>query len=374
MKRIFNALAVLFVAIPVAANIINVPNDYSTIQAGIDASIDGDTVLVEDGTYTGAGNRDIDFNGKGILLKSENGPNSTIIDCQGNIDYPHRGIVFDSDEDSSSIIDGFAITSGFAPAFELELLGGGIFIYNSSPEIKNCIIGGNSAGHFNSSHQELQEGFGGGIYCRNSFSTISGCRFEGNIAEHGPADENDIVPPGRGGGLYGVNANIVVSNSIIGGNLADMGAGIYCESGSPVINNNEIEYNDGTSTYGLGDGISTGEYCSPVILNNTISGNSGSGIFAENATISGNIITGNSDIGVRCFGSTLSNNIISGNSGSFRGAGVVCGGSIVKGNIITANIVAGSGGGIYSYSNSTISHNIISNNSAINGGGIAIIL
>ncbi len=53
---------------------IRVPADQPTIQAGIDAAILGDTVLVADGTYTGDGNRDIDFGGKGIVLKSENGP------------------------------------------------------------------------------------------------------------------------------------------------------------------------------------------------------------------------------------------------------------------------------------------------------------
>ena len=34
------------------ANTINIPSDYTTIQEGIDASVDGDTVLIAQGTYT----------------------------------------------------------------------------------------------------------------------------------------------------------------------------------------------------------------------------------------------------------------------------------------------------------------------------------
>lgn len=54
-----------------------------TIQGAIDLASDGDTIIVADGVYTGPGNRDIDFNGKSVTIRSENGPQATIIDCQG---------------------------------------------------------------------------------------------------------------------------------------------------------------------------------------------------------------------------------------------------------------------------------------------------
>ena len=49
---------------------INVPDDKSTIQEGIDFAWHGDTVLVADGIFSGPGNRDITFNGKTILPKN----------------------------------------------------------------------------------------------------------------------------------------------------------------------------------------------------------------------------------------------------------------------------------------------------------------
>ena len=139
--------------------------DHRTIQAGIDAAADGDEVIVGDGTYTGMGNKDLYFHGKAITVRSENGPENTIIDCEGD----GRGINFQSGEGSDSIIQGITIAHGTA------YMGGGIYCSDSSPSINNCRIIGNSAGSE-----------GGGIYTRsNSSPTILNCVFSGNTADYG---------------------------------------------------------------------------------------------------------------------------------------------------------------------------------------------
>jgi hypothetical protein len=55
---------------------------FDAIQEAIDAAFPAETIIVLPGTYMGQGNRDIDFKGKSIILSSQNGPQTCIIDCQ----------------------------------------------------------------------------------------------------------------------------------------------------------------------------------------------------------------------------------------------------------------------------------------------------
>jgi hypothetical protein len=84
--------ALLFTALlagsAAAQTTIRVPADQPTIQAGIDAAIPGDTVLVAPGTYV----ERISFLGKAITVQSETGPAGTVIDgngrCRGDGQLP----------------------------------------------------------------------------------------------------------------------------------------------------------------------------------------------------------------------------------------------------------------------------------------------
>jgi hypothetical protein len=114
--------------------------DYLTIQQGIDAAQDGDEVVVCDGTYTGAGNKNLDFHGKAITVRSAGGPESCIIDCQGD----GRGFCFLSGETSASVVDGFTVQNGWVSGEYSS--GGAILCGSSSPTIANCALIHNTAG------------------------------------------------------------------------------------------------------------------------------------------------------------------------------------------------------------------------------------
>ncbi len=120
----------------------HVPSEYVTIQSAVDDCNDGDIVILAPGTYTGPGNRDIEFGGKAITVRSESGPQSCIIDCQGSDEDPHRGfaILVPVDVDANSVIQGLTITGGY-----MRKSSGGAIICTGSLAIKDCVITGNVA-------------------------------------------------------------------------------------------------------------------------------------------------------------------------------------------------------------------------------------
>ncbi len=113
------------------AGIINVPGNQPTIQAGIDAAVNGDEIIVVPGTYF----ETINFLGKAIIVRSSGGPRVTIIDAQG----AGSVVTCQSGEGPDTVLEGFTITGGLAS------LGGGMFNSNSSPTLKRCNFRDNQA-------------------------------------------------------------------------------------------------------------------------------------------------------------------------------------------------------------------------------------
>jgi hypothetical protein len=157
MKRIFiSALLITVVcSFSIRANIIHVPGSFSTIQAAINSSANGDTILAEPGTYF----ENINFRGKRIVLTSRyylsNDPNfinTTIINGSTPLQLDSSSCVrITSGEDSTTVLQGFTITGGTGTKWQdihgagRYREGGGILIELSSPVIQNNIIINNQA-------------------------------------------------------------------------------------------------------------------------------------------------------------------------------------------------------------------------------------
>jgi hypothetical protein len=377
--KIFTLLTALAISTYAMAQIIHVPGDESTIQAGIDAAEDGATVLVEHGTYY----ENINFTGKAITVAShylveQDSAHiyNTIIDGSQPVN-PEIGTVvtFNSGEDTTSVLRGFTIRNGTGTYITgLAHIGGGIDLAYSGGTVKNNIIENNS---INSDLWSMGAGLCQGP--PGDYWIV----VDSNIFRNNSINSIDIA---YGGGIYaGCNTvfryNQVYNNSAYSDNENCGPGGILINSYGGPPQELFMEYNiikdnialstnklpEGGIAGGLGVGASYG-----VVRNNTIENNQvsayntcyGPGVLLEftntNLVFENNIVANNSFQNGYCKGgaicillgnATVQNNMIYNNTAS-RGAGIYHemgqgGHSLIINNTITQNTAEISGGGIY---------------------------
>ncbi len=267
----------------VCATIINIPGDYGTIQEGIHASFDGDTILVQPGTYV----ENLEFRGHDIVLGS-------LFLTTGNTAYISQTVIdgdslgpvvsFISGEDSTTVLTGFTIQNGSE---------GGILIENmSNPIIQHCVITENYSNQY-----------GGGIACYQSSPTIINNTIIDNLALEGGgiACREDATPL--------ITHNLIRLNTTFRTTVGGHGAGMSCVNSNPVIADNIFDQNFTTFIGGYGGGI----YCissNPMIINN---------LFYDN-----NCIFGGGAIYCSAAHPTLINNTITRNNSATYGGGISC--------------------------------------------------
>ena len=200
--------------------------DYTSIQGAIDGSSDGDTILIDAGTYF---EHSLNPGGRAIAIIGDINPDGTpavTIDAQ----QQHVVFIFQSGEGPGTRIENLVIQGGKSSSG-----GGGIDCYkNSSPTIQACVITGNET-----------EYNGGGIWCWSGCNPIiTGCTISGNSAGS------------SGGGIYCYLSSPTLIDCRIMGNTSNWhGGGCYASGGSIMLSGTEVSGNTAAGSIAEGAGL-----------------------------------------------------------------------------------------------------------------------
>jgi hypothetical protein len=254
-------------------------NPFRTIQHAIDTAIDYDTVLVWPGIYR----EHINYLGKALVVTSQTGAESTIIEKQFD---GISMVCFENGEDSASVLSGFTVKGASAT---------GIRCYSSSPQIIQCIIEHN--------HKDLYDELqGGGISIIQHSAPI----IKSNIVRYNDASVSNIGGYRRGGGIFiynSYNNPVIVDANIIYGNIANRGGAVGGRTFTIKMKNNIIFDN---IDFSYGGTVFLNDVHNSILSNNTIaenisSQNSGSIYISggsSDVSIFNNIITYNNQYGL----------------------------------------------------------------------------
>ncbi|HIN25841.1 MAG TPA: hypothetical protein EYM74_00830, partial [Candidatus Marinimicrobia bacterium] len=171
-------------------------NAFYSIQAAIDAesTTNGKRVLVKAGTYTGSGSSStpvIDLKGKNIIIESDAGPATTIIDAGGNrtaLSLDHQNGEYSGYSATATKFIGITFTNGDDDNSLIDIAGPNPNNSNNSWDItfENC--------RFTNTTNDYGYNYAV-VYIGKSSSIFDGCQFRNLNISGNFSNNNDIYAP-----------------------------------------------------------------------------------------------------------------------------------------------------------------------------------
>ncbi len=264
--------------------ILYVPDQYKTIQDGINAANEGDEVVIRDGVYSGVGNAGVNFeNTRNFTVRSENGPYKCIIDGQWkskgfNLHAAEsitvQGLTFVYCEDHAIYAD----TTGsilIDNCIIKKTSGTGLYYnYDNSPNIANSVISENDVGMFFHACKNV-EIINTHIVNNRSTGIATNACYPLTLRDSMIVNNGHISKPTKGGGLALNATDLTMTNTVVSNNMASAyGGGIYYESSCINILNATIANNVAS----IGSGLyaywhSSGNMYNTIVWGNTFRSN-----------------------------------------------------------------------------------------------------